>query len=104
MKSILEFICDLVNKGDHALAQVLHLKVVEKIEARKNLGQSSDRIILANLPITTKTYSLLDFKSAELAEQMTLLDSELFQKIEVSVSILIPLIHPNLFKFLYLIA
>ena len=87
MKSILEFICDLVNKGDHALAQVLHLKVVEKAEARKNMpALSSDRVILAALPITTKIYTIQDFKSSEIAEQMTLLDSELFLKIEVHIN------------------
>lgn len=35
------------------------------------------------LSVVTSPPSLLDLKSADIAEQMTLLDAELFQKIEI---------------------
>lgn len=40
--------------------------------------------ILPARVVTTNVPSLLDLKSSNIAEQMTLLDAELFQKIEIS--------------------
>lgn len=40
--------------------------------------------ILTSRAVTTNLSSLLDLKSSNIAEQMTLLDAELFQKIEIS--------------------
>lgn len=43
----------------------------------------STRPIICPTLSNSETYSLLDFKSIDIAKQMTLLDAELFQKIEI---------------------
>lgn len=83
MQNLLEFIYQLENKGDVALARVLRVKVIEKLDARRNC-QNTTQILLPLVGLTTKTWTLHDFKSSIIAEQMTLLDAGLFQKIEVA--------------------
>lgn len=80
---LMDFIYQLINRGDLALAKVLRTKVMEKIWDRKNNLQSKS-VLLPSINITTKQWTLFDFKSSHLAEQMTLLDSDLFLKIEVN--------------------
>ena len=83
MQTLLEFIYQLVSKGDLTLARVLRSKVIEKLEARHafyNLGPQ----LLPSMNISSKTWNLHDFKPELISEQMTLLDSELFDKIEVA--------------------
>ncbi|RWS27410.1 rap guanine nucleotide exchange factor 1-like protein [Leptotrombidium deliense] len=81
--SLLEFIYQLVSKGDLALARVMRSKVIEKLEGRRN-AMNSQPILLSSLAVTTKQCNLNEFKSEVIAEQMTLLDAELFEKIEVA--------------------
>lgn len=83
MQKIMEFIYQLVNRGDLALAKVLRVKLIEKMDQREHSSHGSS-ILLPSIGVTVKQCSLLDFKSDHLAEQMTLLDSKLFLKIEVS--------------------
>ncbi|XP_076335350.1 rap guanine nucleotide exchange factor 1-like [Tachypleus tridentatus] len=79
---LLEFIYQLVSSGELTFARVLRKTVVEKCEAHR-FSQQSLQILLTSLNVNTCQASLLDFKSEVLAEQMTLLDAELFQKIEI---------------------
>jgi len=79
----MDFIYQLVNRGDLALAKVLRGKCLEKMEQREAALHAST-ILLPSISVTINQSSLLDFKSEHLAEQMTLLDSELFLKIEVN--------------------
>ncbi|XP_064458001.1 rap guanine nucleotide exchange factor 1-like [Ornithodoros turicata] len=83
LKCLTEFTHQLLSRGDLSLARALRAKVVEKCEAwrrRKDAGQP----LLPDMHVTTQPATLLDFKSELLAEQMTLLDADLFQKIEIS--------------------
>ena len=105
LRTLLAFIYALLGRGDLALAKVLRCKVLEKFEARRAAtallaglgngvtataagGSVSSLTSTANsgpVVVTTnggRAVTLLDFKSAELAEQMTLFDNELFVKIE----------------------
>lgn len=39
--------------------------------------------IVSSLSLNARNFTLLDFKSEQIAEQMTLLDADLFMKIEI---------------------
>ncbi|CAG2108462.1 unnamed protein product [Medioppia subpectinata] len=82
LEMLMDFIYQLVNRGDLALAKVLRAKCIEKMDQRHNALNAS-KVLLPSINITSRQYSLCDFKSEHLAEQMTLLDSDLFLKIEI---------------------
>jgi Rap guanine nucleotide exchange factor 1 len=85
MNTLLTFVCQLVQRGDHALAKVLRNKTMEKMEGRKAAQEIlSSRVLLPSISVSMKVSSLLDFKSLDLAEQMTIIDSKLFAKVEVA--------------------
>lgn len=91
----MEFVYQLVCSGQLYLAKLLRNKFVEKVTLYKDqksfCAYVLDRDQLANMgaggtgssSISGNQLSLLDLKSLEIAEQMTLLDAELFQKIEI---------------------
>ncbi|XP_020715438.1 guanine nucleotide-releasing factor 2 isoform X6 [Ceratitis capitata] len=78
---IVEFNYQLVCAGQLYLAKTLRSIFVEKVtlfrEYRLPPPKADMHITVTNQP------SLLDLKSVEIAEQMTLLDADLFQKIEI---------------------
>ncbi|KFM63473.1 Rap guanine nucleotide exchange factor 1, partial [Stegodyphus mimosarum] len=82
LKILMDFICQLVSRGDLLLARALRKKVVEKcyLKQRSVLNMP---VLLPSMAVTTHKASLLDFKSENIAEQMTVLDADLFQKIEI---------------------
>ncbi|CAG5095229.1 Similar to C3G: Guanine nucleotide-releasing factor 2 (Drosophila melanogaster), partial [Cotesia congregata] len=80
LQTLMEFVQQLVCSGDLTMAKALRVKILEK-HALKQL--QSAQPILSSLSVSTKQASLLDFKSEQIAEQMTLLDAELFMKIEI---------------------
>ncbi|CAG2169956.1 unnamed protein product [Oppiella nova] len=82
LEILMDFIYQLVNRGDLALAKVLRAKCIEKMDQRQHALNAS-KVLLPSINITSRQYSLCDFKSEHLAEQMTLLDSDLFLKIEI---------------------
>lgn len=79
----MDFVQQLILNGEITLAKALRLKHIEKFELiQQNLAPHGP--FIAN--ITTRParmFTLLDFKSEQIAEQMTLLDAELFMKIEI---------------------
>ncbi|XP_075735381.1 guanine nucleotide-releasing factor 2 isoform X2 [Rhipicephalus microplus] len=97
VRCLTAFSHQLVGRGDLSLARALRAKVVEKWEAHAQLhnggpwsstgaggAPSGSAGSLANLRVTTQPATLLQFKSELLAEQMTLLDAHLFQRIDIS--------------------
>ncbi|XP_026667048.1 guanine nucleotide-releasing factor 2 isoform X7 [Ceratina calcarata] len=80
LQTLMEFVQQLVCSGDLTMAKALRVKILEK-HATKQLQAAQP--ILSSLSVTTKQASLLDFKSEQIAEQMTLLDADLFMKIEI---------------------
>ncbi|XP_051154392.1 guanine nucleotide-releasing factor 2 isoform X5 [Leptopilina boulardi] len=80
LQTLMEFVQQLVCRGDLTMAKALRVKILEKHTAKK---MQTTQPILSSLSVTTKQASLLDFKSEQIAEQMTLLDADLFMKIEI---------------------
>ncbi|XP_012228706.1 guanine nucleotide-releasing factor 2 isoform X6 [Linepithema humile] len=80
LQTLMEFVQQLVCSGDLTMAKALRVKILEK-HSLKQLQAAQP--ILSSLSVTTKQASLLDFKSEQIAEQMTLLDADLFMKIEI---------------------
>ncbi|XP_011054689.1 PREDICTED: guanine nucleotide-releasing factor 2 isoform X9 [Acromyrmex echinatior] len=80
LQTLMEFVQQLVCSGDLTMAKALRVKILEK-HTMKQLQAAQP--ILSSLSVTTKQASLLDFKSEQIAEQMTLLDADLFMKIEI---------------------
>ncbi|XP_075159289.1 C3G guanyl-nucleotide exchange factor isoform X2 [Haematobia irritans] len=79
---LVEFVYELVCAGQLYLAKLLRNKIVEKVnlykESRLPAYPTNDMF-----STVIAQPSLLDFKANEIAKQMTLLDAELFQKIEI---------------------
>ena len=82
MRRIIDFQSELVSSGDLVLAKALRRKFLEKCKARC-LRPWTALPVLTSLGVCTRPNHLLDFKSSQLAEQMTLLDAELFLHIEI---------------------
>ena len=80
LQTLMEFVQQLVCSGDLTMAKALRVKILEK-HACKQMQVAAP--ILSSLSVSTKQATLLDFKSEQIAEQMTLLDAELFMKIEI---------------------
>jgi len=85
-ETLMDFIYQLVGRGDLVHAKCLREKCLEKIRQRDREFATVPKVTTYN--IVTRTYSLLDFKSEHIAEQMTLLDSHLFHDITVSYTFL----------------
>lgn len=82
MKILVEFVGQMMKRGD-TVARLIKDKPAAKMEARRKALAVSP-ILLPSVAISTTVYTLLDFKSKALAEQMTLLDLELFSSIDVA--------------------
>lgn len=63
------------------MAKLLRIKLLEKAQLFKQKHAPPE--ILTSRAVIMNPPSLLDLKSTEIAEQMTLLDAQLFQKIEI---------------------
>jgi len=87
MSIVLAFVHDLVSKGELALARLLRTKTLEKIEGKKTSLEPST-VHLPSMAISSKPKTILDFKPEEIAEQITIVDSDFFGKIEVAEALL----------------
>ncbi|XP_078451813.1 rap guanine nucleotide exchange factor 1-like [Lampetra planeri] len=76
-------VCACVTGGDLPLARPLRDTLVTRVMARRAHAQATSGTPLASLAVSARPASVHDFRSLELAEQLTLLDSELLQKIEI---------------------
>ncbi|XP_045467095.1 guanine nucleotide-releasing factor 2 isoform X2 [Harmonia axyridis] len=79
---LMNFVQQLISCGELTLAKALRVKHLERHEAKQRNMQGMSNI-LTSISLTPRTLTLLDFKSEQIAEQMTLLDAELFMKIEI---------------------
>uniref|UniRef100_T1J7M1 CRK SH3-binding GNRP n=1 Tax=Strigamia maritima TaxID=126957 RepID=T1J7M1_STRMM len=82
LQTLMDFVYQLLCNGDLMLARALRKKILEKCESKRRANATAV-ILLSSYGVTTRQSILLDFKSEQLAEQMTLLDADLFQKIEI---------------------
>ncbi|XP_049821190.1 guanine nucleotide-releasing factor 2 isoform X3 [Aethina tumida] len=80
-QKLMSFVQQLISCGELTLAKALRVKHLERHEAKLLSIKLTNTV--TSLSLSAKNFSLLDFKSEQIAEQMTLLDSELFNKIEI---------------------
>lgn len=84
-QKLMSFVHELISHGELTLAKALRVKLLERHEAKEKSEKSSKNMgnVISSLTLGPRNSTLLDFKSEQIAEQMTLLDAELFMKIEI---------------------
>nr|XP_012599529.1 rap guanine nucleotide exchange factor 1 isoform X12 [Microcebus murinus] len=83
LKLLMELVFRLVCNGELSLARVLRKNILDKMEQKKLLRCANSDQPLAARGVAARPGTLHDFHSHEIAEQLTLLDAELFYKIEI---------------------
>ncbi|CAH2005113.1 unnamed protein product [Acanthoscelides obtectus] len=78
---LMNFVQQLISCGELTLAKALRVKLLQRHEAKEMLSKYTN--IVTSLSLNARNFTLFDFKSEQIAEQMTLLDAELFMKIEI---------------------
>ncbi|CAF0903134.1 unnamed protein product [Rotaria sordida] len=85
IKKISHFVATLIRRGELQLGKLLRRKSLEsyaKLQSKSE--QLQQDVVLIQNSISSKRAILLDFHSIDISEQLTLLDSELFLKIQLS--------------------
>uniref|UniRef100_A0A671EZX6 CRK SH3-binding GNRP n=1 Tax=Rhinolophus ferrumequinum TaxID=59479 RepID=A0A671EZX6_RHIFE len=83
LKLLMELVFRLVCNGELSLARVLRKNILDKVDQKKLLRCANSDQPLAARGVAARPGTLHDFHSHEIAEQLTLLDAELFYKIEI---------------------
>ncbi|XP_048469588.1 rap guanine nucleotide exchange factor 1-like isoform X5 [Rhincodon typus] len=83
LKLLTELVFRLVCSGELSLARVLRKNILDKVDQKKTVKYASLMKPLAARGVAARPGTLHDFHSHEIAEQLTLLDAELFYKIEI---------------------
>ncbi|XP_072488872.1 rap guanine nucleotide exchange factor 1 isoform X2 [Notamacropus eugenii] len=83
LKLLMELVFRLVCSGELSLARVLRKNILDKVNQKKMLKCANSDQPLAARGVAARPGTLHDFHSHEIAEQLTLLDAELFYKIEI---------------------
>ncbi|XP_069093196.1 rap guanine nucleotide exchange factor 1 isoform X3 [Pleurodeles waltl] len=84
LKQLMELVFHLVCNGELSLARVLRKNILDKMENKRALRYANFASRpLAARGVAARPGTLHDFHSLEVAEQLTLLDAELFYKIEI---------------------
>ncbi|CAH1132187.1 unnamed protein product [Ceutorhynchus assimilis] len=78
---LMNFVQHLISCGELILAKALRVKLLERHKAKQKAIRYTH--IISSLTLSARNSTLMDFKSEQIAEQMTLLDAELFMKIEI---------------------
>lgn len=79
---LMDFVQQLISCGELTLAKALRVKHLERHEVKLR-GLETLTNYQSTVTLCPRSYTLLDFKSEQIAEQMTLLDADLFMKIEI---------------------
>ncbi|XP_078406135.1 rap guanine nucleotide exchange factor 1-like isoform X2 [Cetorhinus maximus] len=83
LKLLTELVFRLVCSGELSLARVLRKNILDKVDQKKTVKFASLMKPLAARGVAARPGTLHDFHSHEIAEQLTLLDADLFYKIEI---------------------
>ncbi|XP_044899217.1 rap guanine nucleotide exchange factor 1 isoform X15 [Felis catus] len=83
LKLLMDLVFRLVCNGELSLARVLRKNILDKVDQKKLLRCANSDQPLAARGVAARPGTLHDFHSHEIAEQLTLLDAELFYKIEI---------------------
>ncbi|CAG9861022.1 unnamed protein product [Phyllotreta striolata] len=78
---LMNFVQQLISCGELTLAKALRVKHLQRHEAKQQYMKFTN--VVTSLSLHNRNSTLLDFKSEQIAEQMTLLDADLFMKIEI---------------------
>ncbi|XP_076090491.1 rap guanine nucleotide exchange factor 1-like isoform X5 [Mytilus galloprovincialis] len=83
-KKIMDLVFELLCQGDLMLAKILRKKIIEKCESKQTTADIFPSMtIMSSISLQTSPSDMLHVKSHDIAEQMTLIDAELFHKIEI---------------------
>ncbi|MFT7815494.1 rap guanine nucleotide exchange factor 1 isoform X3 [Arapaima gigas] len=83
LKQLMDLVFRLVCNGELSLARVLRKNILDKVEQKKQMRYTHSLKPLAARGVAARPGTLHDFRSHEIADQLTLLDAELFYKIEI---------------------
>ncbi|MCI4380639.1 hypothetical protein PGIGA_G00242380 [Pangasianodon gigas] len=83
LKHLMDLVVSLVCSGELSLARILRKNILDKVEQKKLLSYTNSLKTLAARSVAARPGTLHDFRSHEIADQLTLLDAELFYKIEI---------------------
>ncbi|XP_056587022.1 rap guanine nucleotide exchange factor 1b isoform X5 [Triplophysa dalaica] len=83
LRQLMNLVFRLVCNGELSLARVLRKNILDKMEQKRVLRHTQTLKPLAALGVSARPGTLHDFRSHEVADQLTLLDAELFYKIEI---------------------
>ncbi|XP_052460735.1 rap guanine nucleotide exchange factor 1 isoform X2 [Carassius gibelio] len=83
LKQLMELVFSLLCNGELTLARVLRKNILDKVQQKKLLQYTNSLKTLAGRGVAARPGTLHDFRSHEIADQLTLLDAELFYKIEI---------------------
>ncbi|XP_043103122.1 rap guanine nucleotide exchange factor 1 isoform X2 [Puntigrus tetrazona] len=83
LKQLMELVFNLLCNGELTLARVLRKNILDKVQQKKFLQYTNSLKTLAARGVAARPGTLHDFRSHEIADQLTLLDAELFYKIEI---------------------
>uniref|UniRef100_A0A8C2IK67 Rap guanine nucleotide exchange factor (GEF) 1a n=1 Tax=Cyprinus carpio TaxID=7962 RepID=A0A8C2IK67_CYPCA len=82
LKQLMELVFNLLCNGELTLARVLRKNILDKVQQKKLLQYTNSLKTLAARGVAARPGTLHDFRSHEIADQLTLLDAELFYTIE----------------------
>lgn len=83
LRQLMDLVFRLVCNGELSLARVLRKNILDKVEQKRLLQHTHILQPLAARGVSARPGTLHDFRSHEIADQLTLLDAELFYKIEI---------------------
>ncbi|XP_077050505.1 rap guanine nucleotide exchange factor 1b isoform X7 [Siphateles boraxobius] len=83
LRQLMDLVFRLVCNGELSLARVLRKNILDKVEQKRLLRHVHTLKPLAARGVSARPGTLHDFRSHEIADQLTLLDAELFYKIEI---------------------
>ncbi|KAM9450628.1 rap guanine nucleotide exchange factor 1b isoform 4-T4 [Clarias gariepinus] len=83
LRQLMDLVFRLVCNGELSLARVLRKNILDKVEQKRMLQHTHILQPLAARGVSARPGTLHDFRSHEIADQLTLLDAELFYKIEI---------------------
>nr|XP_014340836.1 PREDICTED: rap guanine nucleotide exchange factor 1 [Latimeria chalumnae] len=83
LKLLMDLVFRLIANGELSLARVLRKNILDKVEQKKMRRCANSIKPLAARGVAARPGTLHDFHSHEIADQLTLLDAELFYKIEI---------------------
>ncbi|KAF6026200.1 C3G [Bugula neritina] len=79
---LLRLVAELVREGELTLAKIMRRKLLEKFDPNQKPIKKIEIVVSApKSPL--KEATLIDFKSQELAEQLTLLENDFYQRLEL---------------------